>query len=465
MKILLVKPISDIHVVSPPLALAYLASSIKKLNVDVRILDCLLKKFTFPDFNKYLRDYNPDVIGFTSFTMEFKSALKMAEIAKSLNPKVKIIFGGPHVSNVPEDSLKNRATDFIFRAEAEEGFPRLIEELIKQKNNRNYKPDFKKIPCLGWKNKNKIILNPIKLLENLDSLAFPDFDLLEFNKYPKLYLAKKHPSAPILTSRGCPFNCTFCTAKQLSGTKWRFRSAENIIKEIKILKEKYNIQEFQIWDDNFTMNKERAKKFCDLLIKENLNLSWWCPNGVRLETLDKELLIKMKKAGCYAIAFGIESGSEKIQRDMNKNINFKHLREMVTFAYNLGFRTQGFFILGYPTETREDILKTIKLAKSLPLMRASISLFQPLFGSKIYEDLKKQGKIPKDYSIENCDYSKASILPIGFKNIEEVKKMQQKAMLEFYLRPRVFFSFIRENLNIDQIREILLMVQKYIFNK
>lgn len=462
MKILLVKPISDIHVVSPPLALAYLASSIKKLkNVEVRILDCLLKKYSYEDFGKYLQHYQPAIIGFTSFTLEFKSALKMAAIGKSLNPDVKIIFGGSHVSNVPEDSLKNKEIDFIFQAEAEEGFPKLIKELMK----KNKKPNFKKIPCLGWKKKGKIILNSIKFIENLDKLDFPDFDLFEFSKYPKLYLVKEHPSAPIITSRGCPFNCTFCTAKQISGSKWRFRSAENIIEELKILKMKYNIREFQIWDDNFTLNKERAKKFCDLLIKENLNLIWWCPNGVRLETLDKELLIKMKKSGCYAIALGIESGSEKIQKDMNKNINFSHLKEMIDFSNKIGMRTQGFFIIGYPTETRADILKTIKLAKDLNLKRTAFHLFQPLFGSEIYNKLKKEGKIPKNYSIEQCDYSKASILPKGFKNLDEVKKLQQKAILEFYLRPRIFFSFLRENLSTSQIIEILLMVKKYIFNK
>ncbi len=464
MKILLVKPISDIHLVSPPLALAYLASSLKDMNVEIKILDCLLEKYDYPDFKKYLQNYAPDIIGFTSFTLEFNSALKMACIAKSLNKDTKIIFGGPHVSNVSENSLKNREIDFIFRAEAEEGFPMLIKELQKSFKKQSAK-QLKKIPSLGWKRGNKIILNPIKFTENLDKLAFPDFSLIKFEKYPKLYIAKKHPSAPILTSRGCPFGCTFCTAKQLSGSKWRFRSAENIIKELKLLKDRYHIKEFHIWDDNFTLNKERAKEFCDMLLKEKMNLSWWCPNGVRLETLDKELLIKMKESGCYAIAFGIESGSEKIQIDMKKNINFNHLKEMVNFAYKIGLRTQGFFIIGYPTETREDVLKTIKLAKSLPLMRASISLFQPLFGSEIYDKLRKEGKIPEDYSIEKCDYSKPSVLPRGFKNIEEVKSMQQRAMMEFYLRPRVFFSFMRENLSISQIKETLIMIKKYIFNK
>lgn len=458
MKILLVKPISDIHVVSPPLALAYLASAILPINPEVKILDCLVKKFSYLDFENYIKKYQPDLIGFTAFTLEFKSALKMASIAKKINKKIIIVFGGPHVSNLPKDSLKNYEIDFIFCGEAEESFPAFIKEIS------NLKPNFNKIPGLGWKKNERIYLNEIKFIEDLDKLNFPAFDLLDFSKYPKLYLAKKHPAIPIFTSRGCPFNCTFCTAKKLSGKKWRFRSPENIIRELKLLKTKYKIKEFHIWDDNFTLDKERAKKFCDLLIKEKLDLIWWCPNGVRLETLDKELLIMMKQSGCYAISFGIESGSERIQRDMKKNLNFSKLKEIVNFAYKIGLRTQGFFIIGYPTETKEDILKTIRLAKELPLMRASISLFQPLFGSEIYETLKKAGKIPAGYSIENCDYSKASILPQGFSSIDEVKKMQQKAMLEFYLRPKIFLRFLKENLSISQISEVLVMIKKYIFN-
>jgi len=457
MKILLVKPISDIHVVSPPLSLAYLAASLKPLNVKVRILDCLLKKFSFQQFKSYITRYNPDVIGFTSFTLEFHNVLKMADIAKQLNHNIKVVVGGPHPSNSPE-SINNSQIDFIFRGEAEEAFPRFISELSKKK------PNFRKIPNLGWK-KGKSIMNPVKTIENLDKLPFPDFDLMNFKEYPKLYLAKEFPCAPILTSRGCPFSCTFCAGWNISGKKFRARTPGNIVKEIKILKLKYEIKEFQIWDDNFTLDKQRANKFCEILIKENLNLKWWCPNGVRLETLDKELLVKMKEAGCYAMAFGIESGSEKIQKDMKKNIDFNQLREIVSFAHKIGMRTQGFFIIGYPTETREDILKTISLAKSLPLDRASIFLFQPLPGSEIYEQLKKDRKINRCCSIKNCDYSKPSILPKGFSSLGEVKKLQRKALIEFYSRPRVFHQFIKENLSISQIKEIFLMIKKYIFNK
>jgi len=458
MKTLLVKPISNIHVISPPLSLAYLASSLKKEKLKVKILDCLLRKFSYEDFRNYLQKNKPDVVGFTAFTLEFPIVLKMARIAKSTNKEIKVVVGGPHVSNHPQE-LKNKEIDFIFRAEAEKFFPKLIKELKKKK------PKFSKIPCLGYKTKNKIKINKIKFVEDLDSLPFPDFDLMDFKSYPKLYLAKKHPAVPLISSRGCPFTCTFCSAKQISGKKFRARTPKNIINEIKQLKEKYNIKEFQFWDDNFTLDKKRAKKICNLLIKENLNLIWWCPNGLRIETLDKELLLLMKKAGCYAIAFGIESGSERIQKDMRKNLNLKRVKEIITFTHKIGIRTQGFFIIGYPTETKEDILKTINFAKELPLDRASISLFQPLFGSEIYNDLVKQNKIPLNYSIADCDYSKASILPKGFQSLEEVKKLQRKALIEFYIRPKIFFNFMKENLSISQLKEIIQMIKTYVLGK
>ena len=147
MRILLVKPISDIHIVSPPLSLAYLAATIKD-KTEVRILDCLLRKYDYQDFKKYLSNYEPDILGFTSFTLEFHSVLKMSKIAKSLNPDIKIIVGGPHVSNHPKD-LEKQEIDFIFRGEAEQSFPKLIDELKKEK------PNFKKIPGLGYKDKGK----------------------------------------------------------------------------------------------------------------------------------------------------------------------------------------------------------------------------------------------------------------------------------------------------------------------
>ena len=456
MKLLLVKAPSSTHTINPPLSLAYLIPNAKKY-AEIKILDCLKENYNFEDFKKYIKFYKPDVVGFTAFTMEIDSVFKCAKIVKKLNEKIYTIVGGPHASTFPENVLEKEFIDFVFVSEAETNFPKLLKQL------KGVKKNFRNISNLGFKENGKIIFNKLILEEDLDSLPFPDFDLMNFKTYPKLYLARKHPSIPILTSRGCPFNCTFCTGYKISGKKFRARSPENIMEELKLLKQKYKIKEFQIWDDNFTLDRKRAMKFCNLLIKENLDLIWWCPNGVRMETLDYELLKKMKDSGCYAIVLGIESGSEKIQKDMNKNLNFKKLKEIVNIAYRLKLRTQGFFIIGYPTETKEDIIKTIKLAKSLPLDRATFGLFQPLPGSDIYNKLKSQGKL-KNIDFTKIEYSKPTSSPDGI-SLKELKKLQQRALFEFYFQPQVFFRFLKENLTPSQFKEILNMVKKYIFNK
>jgi len=249
------------------------------------------------------------------------------------------------------------------------------------------------------------------------------------------------------------------------GKKWRPRTTENVIKEIKYLKENYGIKEFHIWDDNFTLDKKTVLKFCDLLIKEKINLDWWCPNGLRLETLDEELLKKMKETGFYAMALGIESGSEKIQKDMKKNLDFKKLEEVIKIADKLKIRCQGFFILGYPTETKEDILKTINLAKKLRLYRAAFLLFHPLVGSEVYEHLKKQKKILCKYSTFDAEFQKPSILLQGLKNKQELKKLQRKAYLSFYLRPKIFFRFLIDNLHPSRVKSFFILTKKYILEK
>lgn len=457
MKVLLVKAPSDMHVILPLIGFGYLAAYLKSRieDIDLSILDCLKEKYDHEKFKEYIKKEKPNVVGITAFTMEINSAVKCCKIIKEIDSNIKTVIGGPHVSNFPESVLCDKNVDFIMRGEAEIGFYELIKELIGKK-------EFSKVHNLGYKENNKLKFNKVKFFDNLDELPMPDYELIKFNEYPKMYFMKKFPSAPIITSRGCPFSCTFCSAGKMSGKKFRSRSPKLIIEEIKYLKEKYDIKEFQIWDDNFTMNKERAMEFCDLLIKENIHLDWWCPNGLRIETLDEELLKKMKQTGCYAMAVGIESGSEKIQKDMKKFLNLDKVREIVKLADKIGIRTQGFFIIGYPTETKEDILKTIKFAKELPLKRASFHLFQPLVGSEIYDCLKKEGKL-NGMDLSRCDYSKANILPVGFKSLDEVKNLQKKAILEFYLRPSIFTRFIIENMSIDQIKELGGMLKKYIF--
>lgn len=456
MKILLVKAPSTMHVVQIPIGLGYLSSYLrsKLKDVEIEILDCLLERYNHDQFSAYVREKRPDIVGVTAFSMEIESALRCCEIVKDYQKNIITVVGGPHATNEPGEVLSNPCVDFIFRSEAEVAFCEFIKEIENGKN-------FHKVPNLGYKENGKQFFNPIKAIENLDDLPMPDYELMHFERYPKTYIMKYYPSGCVITSRGCPFPCTYCSARQMSGDKFRARSSGNIIEEIRYLKERYHIKEFQIWDDNFTLNKKRVHDFCELLEKENINLKWWCPNGLRLETLDAELIRKMKQTGLYSIAIGIESGSEKIQRDMKKNLNLEKIKEIITLGNQYGIRMQGFFIIGYPTETREDILKTIKLSKELPLKRASFLLFQPLVGSEIYQQLKDQGKL-QGIDLSKTEYSKPSLVPEGLSGMKELIHLHRKAILEFYLRPRILFRFMLENMSIDQLKELWVMIRKYI---
>lgn len=460
MKVLLVKPISDMHVILPPIGLGYLASYCQRdiSDIDLRILDCHRGRYTQERFKRYVIKFEPDIIGFTAFSMEIDSALEFASIAKQAVKRVTIVIGGAHASAVPQSILSNMSVDYIFRGEAEKGFSYFLKNF--------YSSNKLKAPGLGYLNGKNIILNEPELINDLDSIPFPDYKKMEFEKYPKMYFMRRFPAAPIMSSRGCPFNCTFCAGHKVSGRKWRSRSVKNIIKEIVYLHKEYGIREIDFWDDNFTFDRTRTEEFCRSLKTLGEDFTWWCPNGVHLNTLDKDLLIKMKESGCYAISFGIESGSERIQKDMQKRISFKKLREIVEFSYKIGLRTQGFFIIGYPTESEEDILKTIKLSQVLPFSRASFCLFQPIVGSEIYKYLVEKKVIDEKINTPiTCDYSKTSIPTDYIKDIARIKQLQKRAILSFYLRPRVFFRLFRENMSLSQIKELANIVKKYILNK
>lgn len=460
MKILLVKPISGMHVILPPIGLGYLASYAQKENpnIDFRILDCNRLRLTENAFKQYIQEFKPDIIGFTALSMEINSCLALSLIAKQELKDTITILGGPHASAVPDQLLSNTCIDYIFQGEAEIGFSFFIKNF--------YSDEKLKSPGLGYRLGDDIVLNEPALVEDLDSIPFPDYKKMQFEKYPKMYFMKYFPAAPIMSSRGCPFNCTFCAGHKVSGKKWRWRSINNITEEIMYLEKEYGIKEIDFWDDNFTLSKNRTEEFCRFLKKSGKNLKWWCPNGIHLNTIDKDLLVQMKESGCYAVAFGVESGSDRIRLDMKKNISNIKLKEMVEFAYKIGLRTQGFFIIGYPTEDEQDILKTIQLSKHLPFLRASFCIFQPLVGSNIYQDLINSKTLDEKLSKQViCDYSKPSIPTKFIKDTSKIKRLQRKAILEFYLRPKIFWKLLIENMSLSQIKELISIIREYVVKK
>lgn len=462
MKILFIKPPGSYHNAFPPIGLVQLATCCKGV-AEVKILDCPKEKYSHKEFKDYIERHNFDIAAISALSEEGVSAIECAKIIKKKDKSITTIFGGSHLHNLYHtaglDFSSNNGVnciDYAIVGEAEESLPLLLEELKKSSNER----DFDKIKGLSYAFNGKIITNNPMLIENLDDLPICDWSLIDLKSYPRSIHAKRYPYAPTLTSRGCPYQCTFCSIPSVSGRKLRPRSPEKIVQEMIYL---YNlgIKEVMFWDDNFTLYRKRAIEICDLLIKEDMDLIWSCPQGIRVDLVDEELLKKMKKSGCHYVALGIESGSDKILKDMKKNLTVQKIKENVPLIKKMGIDTWGFFILGYPTESREDILKSIQLSRQLNLTRASFHLYQPVPGTEAFDTFIANKDIKWNKSNK---YSESIIAPQGM-TPEDLIRLQRIALLRFYLRPRALFRLLRDNSSAHQLTQVFRIFKEYVIHK
>ncbi|HLD58706.1 MAG TPA: radical SAM protein [archaeon] len=442
MKILLVKLNQEADEIIPPIGLGYLANAVRK-NHSVRVLDCLKEKISLAKLLDFLQEKKPGLVGILFFTMNYYQVKETAFAIRKRFPSMKIIVGGPHPSALPKETLKEiPEIDFAFAGEAEIGFPMLADALEKKNPSSS---SLEKIPSLVWRKKNGVIVNPNKVVENLDELGFPAWDLLKPETYPMAphgSFFRQFPVAPIIITRGCPYGCTFCGGHLVSGKRIRSRSLESVMQEIRLLVKEHGIREIHIEDDNFTFKRKFVEDFCNALLKEKLGITWACPNGMRLDTLDRELIFLMKKSGLHTVSVGIESGSERILKLVKKSLNKKQIREKVELIDSAGLNVIGFFMLGFPTETRKEIEETIDFACSLPLKRIAFSCMQPFPGTEVYNSLLESGEIEK-VNWETCFLFKATYSPKGL-SIEELQKLRKQGLRKFYFRPKIIFSMLGE---------------------
>lgn len=453
MKVMLINPFFPTHIITPPLGLGYLASSLRDAGHEVILLDCLAKEVGPEKIKREVEKVNPDVIGITAMTTYYSVALKYVEKVKELG--MLTILGGPHITARPEESLKESKVDFVVHGEGE----KTIVELV---NAIESKGDFSSIYGIGYKNHGEIVINPERaLIENLDTIPMPAWDLILPKKYPPAphgAVAKRFPVAPIITTRGCPFNCAFCASKCTWKQKLRFRSAKSVVDEIELLVNEYGVRELHFEDDNFTANKNHALSICNEIIERGLDIVWACPNGIRIDRIDRELLTKMKESGCYLLAFGIESGSQKILDEVNKKLDIDIVPKAIKMVKDAGIETWGFFIIGLPGETKETARKTIEFAKKMPLDRAQFCMFTPLPGSDAYEKWVKKEKI------EDFEWEKFNFFTVVYESDSlqkrDLEELQKKAFREFYFRPKILFNLVK-NIKLRQIGWILKRMLAY----
>ncbi|MBU2529439.1 MAG: B12-binding domain-containing radical SAM protein [Elusimicrobia bacterium] len=454
MKIVLINPINRSYVVMPSIGLGYLARQLLKDKNEVKILNCLKEEMTFDTFEAFVRGEHYDVYGFQMFSYDFSSVKKHLEIVKFLNPKAITILGGAHPSGDPYGVLKSLdKADFAFYGEAEIGIRKLIQNLTGSGKNKNLQA----IPGLIWRNDDEVVVNPREFVNDLDSLDFPAWDLQKPEEYPRAphgAFAKNFPTAPIIITRSCPFQCAFCAGKSISGRKLRKRSVDNAIEEIKYLHKNFNVKEIHIEDECFTIHKSLVLEFCDKLIKSKTVVTWGLPSGIRLDTIDRELLKTMEEAGCYSVAVGVEFGSQRILNLAKKSITLELIKEKVALLNETKIKTTGFFMLGFPGETKEEIQSTIDLSLQLDLDRAQFNNFMPLPGSELWAELEKKGML------SNVDFDKffvhnVACVPDGMKE-SDMKWFQRKAYISFYLRPKIIIKLLKEITSIAHLKHLVV---------
>lgn len=471
MKVLLIKPpqphMSTFHIM-PPLGLGYIASSIRNHCEEITILDCVCDNISLPQLMGKIKQLRPDVVGLTVYPHDLPMTKTITnKIKQELSKEIATVIGGPHPSTAPRHSLEYLDNvDFGFKGEAEVGFSRFIES-VKRRNGHGFE-GLEEIPGLIYRDNGSIRINQQSFEDNLDHFGFPAWDILDPTKYFKTcqgVFFKKKRFASLFATRGCPYYCSFCAMHNIMGRKLRVRSVGHIIEEIKYLQSEYGIEEFHFLDDNFTFDKQFAISFCDALLEQDINIGWTCPNGVRLDNLDREVLVKMKSSGCYALFVGIESGSQEVLNRMRKGLRIAEIAEKIRLIKELGFSLTGFFILGFPGETKEDMQKTIQFARSLPIDIADFSNFLPLPGTSILEEAYGKDAVHRiNYGrLSSPAYVTNSSSRGGRKNIQ--RKMVRLAYLQFYLRWHILIKLLRKIRSPYQIFFLLKRIYAYILTR
>lgn len=420
-----------------PLGIGYLGAVLEEAGFEVKIFDAPPLGWGMKKIVSEAKKFSPDFIGLSVATTDFEKAVKLAEsLKKSLNSP--IIIGGPHVTALPKKVMGFSCFDVGVIGEGERTVVELIQFLVKKKS-------LSKVKGIVFRQDERLIQTSARVfIKDLDSLPFPARHLMpplsSYHPTPATY--KKLPVGTMITSRGCPYHCSFCF-RGVFGNRWRFRSPESIVAEMEVLISKFGVGEIRFWDDTFNADPERVSAICQLITKKGLRLPWTCL--ARVNQINPKMLRLMKKAGCWQISYGIESGNEKVLTEVNKGITKKVIRKAIENTYQAGIQSLGFFILGLPGETEETMSQTIEFAKSLPLTVANFTIATPFPGTKLWALAEKRG------FLKSVSYSellvnlpkKIHFVPKGLK-AETLVEYERRAYKDFYRNPALVFRHLKE---------------------
>jgi len=399
---------SKVLLINPPgwqnestnLGLAYLASTLTQAGYQTLILD--INRYPLSDLRliQRIREYSPNVIGISVKTATANSGGYIAKLLSPVCPDAVVVAGGPHLTLCAESYMNDFPIfDYGVMGEGEKHLVELVDRLFSDSPVED-------INGLVYRVDGRVQINTWCPPDDLDDLPWPDFDSIEgFDWLDFRY--------PILTSRGCPFQCIYCCVNKLTGSrKWRSRSAPNVVDELEHVYQTRGIRSFEVWDDNFTLNIKRSKEICREIIDRKLNMSWYCHNGIRADRIDKELALLMKQAGCTSVAFGIESGNPQTFDSIKKGEPLTAVIEAVKLVKEVGIKAVGYFIIGLPGDTLEKFIETVRFQRSLQLDHYTYGMLIPYPQTEVWDMVKSRGNFFCE--ITSTQHFSHDIVPISF---------------------------------------------------
>jgi len=449
MKITLVQaPFKNYAIVYPPLGLAYLAAALKRKPnpPDITIIDANAERLSARETADRILEAGTDLLGFTVTSPLVYSTLEIIDIVKSRRD-IPIIVGGPHPTIMAEHMLQNNKIDCVARGEGEETICEYYDYLTGSL-------PIEGIKGISFKGAAGVIHNPDRpLICDLDSLPLPAWELFPLKKYHSI-AGKAGFSLPVITSRGCPYDCVFCY-KGIFGRTYRARDPEKILQELNYLVRNFKIDEFTVLDDNFALDEKRAIKICDEITKSGLNKPWRISNGIAAKSVSSGLFPKLKEAGCYQVAMGVESGSQRILDSIKKGVTLEQIRSVAKAVKDAGLETIAFFMIGNLGEDEKAMDETINFAIELDPDFAQFTIATPYPGTRMRQLILDEGKLLSDNWQDYASYGGLAVFEHGSLTPELMERKYKEAYRRFYLRPRYILRRLKQMGRPRELKNIL----------
>lgn len=430
---------------NPPLGLAYTTSFLMDNNYEVKLIDANGENLDFNSIRKEIKSYSPDLIILKTSPATMRYDLKITDIAKKINPNTKTALDDSIVgATLPKEILSFFPNlDIVIKGEPELTSLNLCKALEKGSN-------LKKVGGIAFRDSRHIyVTRDGERIKDLDTLPFPAYDFLPISEYFSVSFSKKTPWTTMMSSRGCSFGCIYCLVG--AATVWRgygkiprFRSAKNVVNEMELLAYEYGVKDIEFWDENITMNKKRLMEICNEIVKRKLPLVWSCNS--RADTVDKEMLMAMKKAGCWNIVYGVESGSQKILDGVKKQIRLETIKKTFRITREVGMNASSSFMVGLPGETKETVEQTLRFAKEIDPDFAQFGICTPYPGT-IMEEMAREKKWIRGFELDRYDpliecIGDSIIMNMDTMTSEDIAYAQKYIVREFYFRPKIFLKRI-----------------------